>query len=153
MEHALLLRAQGDTVQADTQLALADAALALLAANGGVDDLAAAEVALARGQHASAVRLGTQEWRRRQHTDVADLLGWALHRAGRSRDALTYAKRATALGARNASYTFHLAMIETALGDHAAARRDLTQALSINPFFSPVDAPLAARVLAEAGAP
>lgn len=44
-EYAMLL----PPAQAAEQLALADATLALLAANGGADDLAAAEVAIARG--------------------------------------------------------------------------------------------------------
>ncbi|MFD0594265.1 hypothetical protein ACFQZ4_18915 [Catellatospora coxensis] len=43
-------------------------------------------------------------------------------------------------------------MIELALGDRAAARRDLARALRFNPHFSPVDAPAAARALASAGA-
>ncbi|MFC7757607.1 hypothetical protein ACFQY4_05735 [Catellatospora bangladeshensis] len=43
-------------------------------------------------------------------------------------------------------------MIELALGDRAGARRDLARALDLNPHFSPLDAPAAARALALAGA-
>lgn len=152
VEHALLLRSLGRAGEADAQLALAQAALDLLAAGGGGDDLAAAELALARGDHATAVRLATAEWQRRKHTDVADTLAWALHRAGRSAEALPLARAAAALGARSALYAYHLGMIELALGDRAAARRDLARALDLNPHFSPVDAPAAARALASAGA-
>ncbi|MEU8076137.1 tetratricopeptide repeat protein [Catellatospora citrea] len=152
VEHALLLRSLGRAADAEARLTLAQAALDLLAAAGGGDDLAAAELALARGDHATAVRLATAEWRRRQHTDVADTLAWALHQAGRSAEALPLAKAAAALGARSALHAYHLGMIELTLGDRAAARRDLARALDLNPHFSPVDAPAAARALASAGA-
>lgn len=152
VEHALLLRSLGHAADADAQLALAQAALDLLATGGGGDDLAAAELALARGDHATAVRLATSEWQRRKHTDVADTLAWALHQAGRHSEALPLARAAAALGARSALHAYHLGMIELALGDRAAARRDLARALQLNPHFSPVDAPAAARALASAGA-
>lgn len=152
VEHALLLRSLGRAADADAQLALAQAALDLLAAGGGGDDLAAAELALARGDHATAVGLATSEWQRRKHTDVADTLAWALNQAGRHREALPLARAAAALGARSALHAYHLGMIELALGDRAAARRDLGRALRLNPHFSPVDAPAAARALASAGA-
>jgi tetratricopeptide (TPR) repeat protein len=148
IEYAELLSAAGRSGEADSQLDLAEAAVRLFAANGGADDLAGAALALARSQPAEAVRLASREWQRRQFADVADVLGWALHQAGRDAEALPLARRAGALGARNAAYTYHLAAIELALGDQAAARRDLTQALSINPYFSPLDAPIAARTLA-----
>ncbi|MFC7757606.1 tetratricopeptide repeat protein [Catellatospora bangladeshensis] len=61
VEHAELLRSLGRAAEADAQLALAGAALDLLAAGGGADDLAAAELALARGDHAAAVRLAGAE--------------------------------------------------------------------------------------------
>ncbi|MFC7242856.1 hypothetical protein ACFQO7_10235 [Catellatospora aurea] len=152
VEHALLLRSLGRAAEPEAQLALAQAALDLLAAGGGADDLAAAELALARGDHATAVRLAAGEWQRRRHTDVADTLAWALHQAGRHREALPLACAAAALGARSALHAYHLGMIELALGDRAAARRDLARALRLNPHFSPVDAPAAARALASAGA-
>ncbi len=152
VEHAELLRSLGRTAEADTQLALAGAALDLVAAGGGADDLAAAELALARGDHAAAVRLAGAEWARRRHTDVADTLAWALRQAGRPAEALPYARAAQALGARSARYAYHLGMIELVLGDRAAARRDLARALDLNPHFSPLDAPAAARALALAGA-
>ncbi|BCJ70752.1 hypothetical protein CS0771_02960 [Catellatospora sp. IY07-71] len=152
VEHAELLRSLGRAAEADAQLALAGAALDLLAAGGGADDLAAAELALARGDHAGAVRLAGAEWARRRHTDVADTFAWALYQAGRPAEALQYARAAAALGARSAPYAYHLGMIELALGDRAGARRDLARALDLNPHFSPLDAPAAARALALAGA-
>jgi hypothetical protein len=69
-EYAILLRRAGRPSDADSVLRLADAALALLEANGAIDDLAAAEVALARGDCAAALAFAEQELDRRTHRDV-----------------------------------------------------------------------------------
>jgi tetratricopeptide (TPR) repeat protein len=142
LEYAELLCAVGRAAQADAQLALAAAAQRLFTVNGGTDDLTAATIALAQGRPADAVRLATAEWGRRHFADVADTLGWALHADGQDAAALTYARQANALGARNARYSYHLGMIERALGDSGAARADLAQARGINPDFSPLDGPV-----------
>ncbi len=114
-EHATELARHGRPEQAQAQLALADAALALLAAGGGSDHLAAAEVAIARGDYAAAVRFCQQEWQKRTHADVADLLGWSLHLAGHDAQALTFARQAVALGTRHRDYHAHLRAIEESL--------------------------------------
>jgi tetratricopeptide (TPR) repeat protein len=151
LAYANLLRVSGRTTEATAQLALAGAAHKLFVTNGGTDNLAGAELAIAQGRPDTALRLAQQEWRRRQHADVADLMAWTLHLAGRDAQARTYAQRAAALGARNATYAYHLGVIERALGHRDAARRHLARAMAINPYFSPVDAPLAAKALAELG--
>jgi tetratricopeptide (TPR) repeat protein len=153
LEYADLLRAAGQPARADDQLALADAALRLFAANGGTDDLGTAQLALAQNRPADAVRAARHEWSRRHFVDVADVLGWALHEAGSDAQALPDARRASALGARNAGYLFHLGMIELSLGKKADARRDLSAALALNPHFSPRYAPVAQAALDRLGAP
>jgi tetratricopeptide (TPR) repeat protein len=72
-------------------------------------------------------------------TDVygADLLGWALHHAGRARDALPYATAALAQHTRDGLLYYHAGMIALATGDTAQARARLTEALAINPRFDP----------------
>ncbi|HEY7176822.1 MAG TPA: hypothetical protein VH442_18070 [Micromonosporaceae bacterium] len=155
LEYADLLRSTGRVAEADAQLALAAAAQQLFTANGGTDDLTGSAVALAQGRTADAVRLASKEWHRRHFADVADALAWALHASGQDADALRYARQAGSLGARNARSSYHLGMIELALGDTAAAHRDLTRARSINPYVSPVDAPALRETLArlDAAAP
>jgi tetratricopeptide (TPR) repeat protein len=69
-EYAILLRSAGRSADAAGALRLADAALALLEANGASDDLAAAEVALARGDCAAARTFAQRELDRRTHRDV-----------------------------------------------------------------------------------
>jgi tetratricopeptide (TPR) repeat protein len=88
----------------------------------------------------------------RRSTVVADALAWALHRSGRSEEALPYADRALALGTHDARAHFHRGVIRAAVGDKAGARADLTEALRIDPRFSPRDAPAARAALAELGA-
>jgi tetratricopeptide (TPR) repeat protein len=151
IEYAWWLRAADRPSDVSTVLDWAGAALDLFTANGGTDDLTAAELAIARGDAASAVRLAGHEWGRRKHADIADTLAWALHLAGRPREALDYARLADATGARDAARAYHLGMIELALGDRVGARRDLGRAVAHNPYFSPVDGPVAARTLAGLG--
>jgi tetratricopeptide (TPR) repeat protein len=152
LEYAELLRATGRNEQAAEQVRLATAAQALFTANGGVDGLATAALALAGGQPAGAVDAARAEWARRQHVDVADALAWALHMAGKDGEALPYAQRVAATGARAAGYAYHLGMIELALGQRDEARADLTRAVWINPAFSSADAPAARKALADLGA-
>ena len=152
LEYAELLRVAGRVADADEQLRLAQAAHRLFSDNGGTDGLTAAALALALGQPEAAVLAAQGEWVRRQHADVADTLGWALHLAGRDVEALPYARRTAATGARSAGYAYHLGVIELALGSGAAGRADLARALEISQYFSPVEAPAARRLLTGAGA-
>lgn len=149
LEYADLLEAAGQPTAAESQRALAETAHRLFVDAGGVDNLTGAAIALARSRPAEALTLARQEWRRRQFAEVADLLGWALYVNGRPAEAVRYARHAESLGARDARYAYHRGMIELALGDRAAARHHLARALDLNPHFSPVDAPAAARTLAE----
>jgi tetratricopeptide (TPR) repeat protein len=148
LEYAALLRVAGRQTEADQQITLAAAAEQSFAVNGGSDGLAAAELALARQRPEDAVTAARSEWQRRQHPDVADMLAWSLHSAGRDAEALPYAQRAVAGGARPALYAYHLGMIQLGLGQREAARTELARALDTNPYFSPVDGPLARRALA-----
>jgi tetratricopeptide (TPR) repeat protein len=151
MEYATLLRATGRPAHADQQLALAAAALRLFRANGGTDDMGVAQLALAQGHAQQAVLAAKREWSRRHFADVADVLGWALHRRGANTEAISYARKADALGAHNSAYLFHLGMIELSLGRDGDARRDLSAALALNPHFSPLDAPAATAALNRLG--
>jgi tetratricopeptide (TPR) repeat protein len=147
LEYAELLQSLDRDTAADEQFALVSAEQKLLAANGVVDDLTPAVVEASHGSATAAVRHAEAEWGRRKSVIVADALGWALHRAGRNREALSYAKRANRLGWRNAAFRYHLGMIELSLGRRAKAHRDLATALEINPYFSVLQAPLARRAL------
>jgi len=147
LEYAVLLRVAGRTADADRQLGLAAAAHRVFEANGGRDDLAGAQIALGRGDSRTAVRLAESELSRRPFLEVADVLGQALHAAGRDREALGYARRA-ASGAPSAAYAYHLATVALSLGDRSTALTQLRRVRELNPYFSPADGPTAARALA-----
>ncbi|MFJ8614321.1 hypothetical protein ACIRD4_00460 [Streptomyces clavifer] len=119
------------------------------ARRAGVDEsLTEARYEADHGDPEAAVELMRTEWSGlRRSSDVSDALGWALHRAGRSEEGLQYAERAVETGVRDASYAYHLGMIENALGQDGPARSDLEASLRTDPEFSPLDAPLAQEAL------
>ncbi|MFF9115358.1 tetratricopeptide repeat protein [Streptomyces massasporeus] len=128
------------------------------AAAGGADE----ELVLGRfeadhGDPKAAVRRLRAEWKRQPGTAVADALGWALYRAGEPAQALRFALTATATepggGALDAASMYHRGMIERSLKRYGAARRHLTEALRINPHFSPLHAPAARAALDALGEP
>ncbi|MFI1469836.1 tetratricopeptide repeat protein [Streptomyces wuyuanensis] len=119
-----------------------------LARAGGVNpDLDTALAAADHGDRAEALRAARAEWQRRRTVHTEDALAWALHRAGRSAEALPHARAATATGYRDAAFLYHRGMIERAVGERAAARASLNRALVINPAFSPIGAREARRAL------
>ncbi|MFC4592212.1 tetratricopeptide repeat protein [Sphaerisporangium corydalis] len=117
------------------QWALLKAQKGLMAANGVRDDLTWAEFEADHGSPAEAVRHAEAEYARNPNMVAADALAWALHRAGRSREALPYAKKATARGWRNALSYYHRGTIEHALGKSSS--HSLSQAKLYNPHFDP----------------
>jgi tetratricopeptide (TPR) repeat protein len=146
-----LLDARGHADQAARQYAVAGAWATLAKAGGVATDLETALFDADHGDHAQALRAARAEWDRRHSVHVADALGWALHANGRDAEALTYAGKANATGYRNASFRYHLGMIEKALGKRDDARRDLAGALALNKDFSPLYAPRARAALASLG--
>jgi tetratricopeptide (TPR) repeat protein len=148
LEYAELLQSLGHDAEAEAQLQILTAEQELLAANGVVDDLTAATVEADHGSATAAVRHAEAEWARRRSVLVEDALAWALHRAGRDREALPHAVHAGRLGWQNAGFRYHRGQIELSLGRTGEARRDLAAALRINPHFSTLQAPVARRALA-----
>ncbi|MFJ9536473.1 tetratricopeptide repeat protein [Streptomyces sp. NPDC101225] len=127
-------------------------------AAGGMDDELVLGIFEAdHGDARTAVRRLRAEWQRQPGIEVADALGWALHRAGDDKQALKYATiatdRAHGGGVRSAPYSYHRGMIERGLDLTAPARRHLQEALRINPYFSPLAVPPARRALAALGEP
>jgi tetratricopeptide (TPR) repeat protein len=147
-----LYRNAGRTQEAARQDGLLRAEEELFRANGVDVDL---DIALFDADHevdlAAGLAAARAEWGRRHSIHVADALAWELYANGRPKEALAYANRALSLGMRNALFSFHRGMIERALGMAPAARRDLAEALSINPSFSIRWSTVAARTLARMG--
>lgn len=144
-----LYAVQGEQAQADRQYALVRAEHDLFAANGVNIDLELALFDADHGAAPDALVAARDEWARRQSIHVADALGWALYANGRYAQAARYARRALALGTRNASFMFHGGMIQFRLGNDAAARDLLREALATNPNFSILYAQTAKDTLAK----
>lgn len=140
----------GRTPEAEDQFALLEAEEALLRANGVNVDL---EFALFSADHRIDLEGGLAaaegEWARRKSVHVADALAWQLYAHGRYEEALHMSEQALRLGTESALFLFHRGMIERALGEADAARRDLARALEINPHFSMLWADDAADTLSE----
>ncbi|EFL31096.1 TPR repeat-containing protein [Streptomyces viridochromogenes DSM 40736] len=132
--------ADGDRAKAGDQYALVDAWTALARAGGVNADLDTAMAAADHGDKKEALRAARAEWNRRHSVHTADALAWALHVNGRDKEALPYARRATATGYRNAAFLYHRGIIERATGDDRDARTHLKAALELNPGFSPLGA-------------
>jgi tetratricopeptide (TPR) repeat protein len=99
------------------------------------------------GDRRLALQYAEAGQRIRPFIEMDDAYAWALHVNGRDAEALQSSKRALALGTRNALFHFHAGMIQRSLGDAGAARAHLTEALEINPHFSPLLAPAARQAL------
>ena len=149
-----LYQATGQDDLAERRYRLVEAQERLAAANGVNTDL---ELALFHADHperpglGSALERAMAEYRRRASVHVADAVAWALHANGRDAEALGYARKALALGYRSASFHFHAGMIAAGLGRDGVARRWLSEALEINPYFSVRWSPVARRTLARLG--
>ncbi|MFJ2560272.1 MULTISPECIES: tetratricopeptide repeat protein [unclassified Streptomyces] len=121
------LGGEGAALAAQVRLARAD---------GGPVDPHLALYAADHGDPQVAVELMRREWQHTRGVVVADALGWALHRAGRSEEALPYAVRAAGTGWRNALFRYHRGAIERELGMPEAAGH-LREATALNPHFTP----------------
>ncbi|HEV7460535.1 MAG TPA: hypothetical protein VGN78_08365 [Solirubrobacteraceae bacterium] len=139
--------AAGRPAEGGRDLGLVGAEERLLQANGVNTDV---DLALFEANHGSATRgvaLAQRAWSAAPSVRSADALGWALTAAGRPRDGLAWARRALALGSRDAVLNYHAGMTARAAGDGRAARRYLRVALAGNPRFSPLYGPRARRAL------
>jgi Flp pilus assembly protein TadD len=113
-----------------------------------------AELAIFEADHGSAARavaLGRSAVRAAPSVSSADAYSWALTAAGRGDAALEWARRALRTGWRDPLARYHAGMAAKLAGEPALARRWLSQALELNPRFSPLHAPHAARALASLG--
>ncbi|MBG0828255.1 hypothetical protein HS041_10810 [Planomonospora sp. ID67723] len=135
IEYAEVIRASGGDPSG--QWTLLRAQRDLMAGAGVRDDLTWAEYEADHGSPARAVEHARAEYARAPNAVAADALAWALHRDGRSREALPYAREATSTGWRNALLLHHRAEIERALGLTRRAERSAAEARAANPAFSP----------------
>ncbi len=82
-----------------------------------------------------ALTLAHKEFEVRHDIYTWDALAWALYKNGRYADASKASGKALAHGTRDALLRYHAGMIAAKLGDSVRAKKELTEALAINPHF------------------
>ncbi len=137
------LQSLGRTGPAQQDYALFDAENRLFEANGVQLDTDPTLFYADHGDPSRALAFAQVGIVIRPFVEMDDAYAWALHVNHRDPEALGWAQQAGATGMRNALFSFHKGMIENSLGQSAAAQADLTQALTINPHFNPLQAPIA----------
>ncbi len=147
------LTSLGRDEEAAEQYAVADAAGLLARESGVVPDVEVAIYDADQGRVEQALAAAEAQYAERRSVHVEDAYAWALHAAGRDTEALEHALAAQRLGTRSALFAYHRGMIQASLGMDAEARVSLSEALAINPYFSPLYAPVAEQELDELGGP
>ena len=99
-----------------------------------------------------ALRAAREEYRTRRNVYAADALAWCLYKTGRYAEAAALSRMALSRHTPEADFLFHAGMIDAQLGDRAQEKKALSQALALNPNFSPLDAPVAVAALRQLGA-
>lgn len=140
--------AAGRAAEARDQYALAGAMQALFEANGVQTDLDLAAFFADHGDSRRAAELARAAYARTPSIRAADVLSWALLKAGAIEEAARYADEALRLGSQDARILFHAGLIAEAAGQADQARLRLAGALELNPSFSPLYAPVAVEALA-----
>jgi len=147
-----LLESAGFVDEAERQYAVVADVQQLFEANGVESDAAPVLFLADHGEPERALREAERAVSARPFLAMHDAHAWALYVNGRHEDALTAIGKAMELGSSNAQFHFHAGMIHLALGDESMAREQLETALALNPFFDPLDAPIAEATLTELAA-
>lgn len=84
-----------------------------------------------------ALQLAEAERNRRNDIYTNDALAWVYYHMGRTSEAWDTMEHALRLNTQDASLLYHAGMIAKDMGHTAQAQTYLTQALALNPYFSP----------------
>ena len=145
-ELAGLLRLGGDDAAADAQIRLG-----LDLAAETMDSYPAERRHLASflvdHDPEAAVRLAETDFAERKDAGAYEMLGWALHTAGRSAEGAPLLEHAVATGPVSAEVLHRAGVVAAAVGDDERAVALLDAALTLNPSFDPTDAPAARELL------
>ena len=146
-EFGVFLESIGRTAEAQSQYRIVETTQELFAANGVEPDATMTLFSIDRGRPMAALSSAELGITTRPFFVMRDAYAWALHANGRDREALAEVHKALELGMRSALTHYHAGMINLALGNADVARTELTTALTINPFFDPLAAPMARQTL------
>ncbi len=102
-----------------------------------------------RGMTEEALEMALAEYAAEKNIHSAELVAWALYKAGRSSEATPHIQEAMRLNTIDARVAFHAGMIARANGNNREAKRLLSKALSQNPGFDLIEAEEARKALRE----
>lgn len=88
-----------------------------------------------------------EEHKLTKNVQEADTLAWVYYKNGMLPKAIAAMKKALSHNTPDPEIHYHAGMIASAFGDLTSARKHLEQALAMNPNFSLIQAPLAAKAL------
>ena len=147
-----LYRLTGDTAESDKHYALVESIHQVNKSNGVRGDAQLAQFYADHDKNlAEALSMAEEEYKTRKNVFVADTLAWCYYKNGRYAEAKRASQKALHKHTPEASFLFHAGMIDAKLGDPASAQRNLYQALSLNPNFSPIFAPVAVDTIQKLG--
>jgi tetratricopeptide (TPR) repeat protein len=143
---------EGRTEEANRQYALVDVIRKLNKANGVIGDLQMAQFLADHDRDlAEALRLAENEYKTRPTVYGADTLAWCYYKNGRISEARKYSSKALSQETPEAMFLYHRGLILAKDGDIGGARKVLYQALSQNPYFEPLGAMTAMKMIQELG--
>jgi tetratricopeptide (TPR) repeat protein len=143
---------EGRTDEANRQYALVDVIRKLNKANGVIGDLQMAQFLADHNRDlAEALQLAENEYKTRPTVYGADTLAWCYYKNGRLSEARKYSSKALSQETPEAMFLYHRGLILAKDGDIGGARKVLYQALSQNPYFEPLGATAAMKMIQELG--
>jgi len=144
---------EGRTDEANQEYRLVDFIRRLNKANGVIGDLQMAQYLADHDKDLEeALRLAETEYKTRPTVYGADTLAWCYYKNGRIPEARKYSLKALSQNTPEAMFLYHRGLILAKAGDIGAARKALYQALSQNPYFEPLGAMAAMKMVQELGA-
>lgn len=143
-----LLAISGHPAAAQEQYATVDAIARIASSQRDVYNRQLVLFAADHGRNvADAVGMARAELQVRKDAAGYDALGWALHAAGRDRDAQVCADRALGINGQDPRFAWHAAAIAAALGQRERAVALLTDLLRRSPHFDPLQSRRAVSLL------
>ncbi len=144
---------EGRTDEANRQYALVEVQRKLNQANGVVGDLQLVQFLADHDRDLEeALRLAEVEYKTRPTVYAADALAWCYYKNGRIPEARKYSLKALSQNTPEAMFSYHRGLILAKAGEIGEARKSLYQALSQNPYFEPMGAVAAMKMVQELGA-
>ena len=146
-----LYQLSGDKAKAEAQYAQVDALHTRNAAAGVDDHMQMAQFYADHDRHLPEALQMAELNKASANVSDADTLAWCYYKNGQEEPAKAAIQTALARHTPEAGMLFHAGMIYAKVGDRVTGGKCLAHALSVNPYFNPRDAKIAADTLKQLG--